>query len=388
MFISSENAQRIVDEIKAIIHYDLNMMDESGCIIASTNPQRIGQLHAGAQQVISQHLSILSIKDADEQQGIREGVNLPIILDDKIAGVIGITGDPAVVAVLGSVIQKMVELMIVEVRQQTLANLCEIARFNFVEQWLFTKFPNRNSFETQARLLDIDVDCPRILAVFEFDESGEEGAAFREDEQTTPELRNEKILKHLRVHAGHDRRNICVTVNRSYLVLFAGRDVEAVRGASAAICQDLRNFFGVPVYCGLSSVAEDYQQVAACYKEALAACRTVASSKLGFLAVYNKMSPVYILQSIPQEVFSRLEEAVFSRCPREDREALLHTLTYFFKYDGNSSAAAEALYIHSNTFLYRLKKVTTLTGLNPHKPRDAAVLYLLAMRYMLENEMI
>lgn len=388
MFISAESAQRIVDEIKAIIHYDLNMMDETGCIIASTDPQRIGQLHGGAQQVITQRLVALTIPEADKEKGIRKGVNLPIILDEKIVGVIGITGEPTEVAVFGSVIQKMTEMMIVGMQQQELTNLCDTARFNFIEQWLFSKITNKSSFESQARLLGVDVNCPRILAVFEPEESDGENEAFWDAEQTAPELRNAKILKHLRVHTNYDARNICLAVNRGYLVMFAGEDVEAVRRSASAICHELQLFFGLSVYCGISSVAEDYRQMSVCYKEALTACRTVASSKMGFLSVYNKMSPIYILQSIPQEVLSRLEEAVLSRCPESEREALLHTLIYYFRYDGNTAAAAEALFVHPNTFLYRLKKVTSVTGLNPHRPRDAAVLYLLTMRYMLEAEML
>lgn len=143
MFITAESAQQIVTEIKAIIHYDLNMMDKDGSIIASTDPLRIGQQHSGVRQIIEEKLEVLIIRENDEEQGQRPGVNLPIILDGEIAGVIGITGDPEKVSVLGSVIKKMVELMITEMRQQELSNLCETARFNFVEQWLFTRVSSR-----------------------------------------------------------------------------------------------------------------------------------------------------------------------------------------------------------------------------------------------------
>ena len=376
MFITEERARQIVTEIKAIIHYDLNLMDEEGRIIASTDPARAGQLHMGARRVIEERLDVFAVEKDDEGLGMRKGINLPVILDGELTGVIGITGEPAEVTVYGSVIQKMVELMIAEIRQQELANLCETARFNFVEQWLFVRGINRQSFETQARLLDIDVESPRILAVFEMDNDGGESLA--------PELRNERVLKHLRIHTNYDKRNIALAVNRGYLVLFASGDPEEVRRRAGAICRELQLFFSRSVCCGISTVAESYQQVPACYKEAVTACRTVASSRMGTLAVYNESSPLYILQSIPREVFVRLENAVFRDCPEEEKAELLKTLTAFFRHDGNSTAAAEELYIHPNTFLYRLKKVAALTGLEPRKPRNMALLYLLSMRQLLD----
>jgi len=382
MFITAESAQQIVTEIKGIIPYDLNMMDGTGRIIASTDPVRVGQMHAGARQVIEKKMEVLSVR-ADEENGMCRGVNLPIVLQGEIAGVIGITGDPDAVSVLGSVIQKMVELMIAERRQQEIYNLCETARFNFVEQWLFTRTVNVHSFEFQAQLLDIDVAAPRILAIFAPDTAWTGG----DEPAMAPELRNEEVLKHLRINAGYDKRNLCLTVNRNYLVMFAERDIEKVRRCANAICHELQSFFSMPVYCGISSVAEDYRQVSACYKEALAACRTVASSRIGCLAVYNENSPMYILQSIPREVIERLENAVFRDCPKAEKEELLHTLMFYFKHDGNGAAAAAELYIHPNTFLYRLKKVAATTGMDPRKPRDMALFYLLSIRYILDTEL-
>ena len=52
MFITQQHAQSIVDEMKSAIHRDINIMDNSGMIIASTNIARQGQRHQGAAQMI------------------------------------------------------------------------------------------------------------------------------------------------------------------------------------------------------------------------------------------------------------------------------------------------------------------------------------------------
>ena len=52
MYISRQNARSIVDEMKTAIHRDINIMDENGVILASTNPVRQGQVHQGALRII------------------------------------------------------------------------------------------------------------------------------------------------------------------------------------------------------------------------------------------------------------------------------------------------------------------------------------------------
>jgi DNA-binding PucR family transcriptional regulator len=45
---------------------------------------------------------------------------------------------------------------------------------------------------------------------------------------------------------------------------------------------------------------------------------------------------------------------------------LISTLREYAACDLNARRAAEALFVHRNTVLYRLQRVTELTGLDPH----------------------
>lgn len=48
MHITQKSAQNIVNEMKASIHRDINIMDENGVILASTDPARRGKLPSGS----------------------------------------------------------------------------------------------------------------------------------------------------------------------------------------------------------------------------------------------------------------------------------------------------------------------------------------------------
>ncbi|MGW1842203.1 PucR family transcriptional regulator [Streptomyces sp. NPDC001966] len=56
--------------------------------------------------------------------------------------------------------------------------------------------------------------------------------------------------------------------------------------------------------------------------------------------------------------------------------ALLDTLDAWFAADGSTAEAARRLHCHRNTVLYRIARITELTGRAPTRPVDAAELYV------------
>ena len=119
MFIAEETAGAIVSEMKSVTGRDINLMDDRGTILASTDPERVGQRHAGAEQLLRQGLDRLVIRADDRAAGTRRGVNLPIHMDGRAVGVIGITGAPEEVEPLGSVIKRMTEILLRAARMRS-----------------------------------------------------------------------------------------------------------------------------------------------------------------------------------------------------------------------------------------------------------------------------
>lgn len=103
MIIPRKQMQKIADEVGAMIHRNINIMDENGVIIASTDKSRIGTLHAAAQELLQRDLPELLVER--ESEGVYNGINLPLKIENKVIGVVGITGPVEEVSVLGSVIK-------------------------------------------------------------------------------------------------------------------------------------------------------------------------------------------------------------------------------------------------------------------------------------------
>jgi DNA-binding PucR family transcriptional regulator len=61
---------------------------------------------------------------------------------------------------------------------------------------------------------------------------------------------------------------------------------------------------------------------------------------------------------------------------RERRRDLLRTLRALFSARGNASEAADRMFLHRNSMLYRLERIQKLTGLDLKDPRVALALQL------------
>ena len=117
--INREMANRIVDSAKKTINYNINIMNENGIVIASSNPMRVGSFHEIAYQVINGPHDLQEINNADELIGTRSGTNTVLKYKDYKVGVLGITGNPDEIRPFVSVLKLAVETMIeFEMQQQ------------------------------------------------------------------------------------------------------------------------------------------------------------------------------------------------------------------------------------------------------------------------------
>ena len=77
--IHRKTAQQIVDTVKDVCGYDINFINESGLVIASTDPARIGMIHEGGKQVIERG-ETLEVNQDDLLPGTKKGVNIKKVI--------------------------------------------------------------------------------------------------------------------------------------------------------------------------------------------------------------------------------------------------------------------------------------------------------------------
>ncbi len=99
MIITTALANEIVARAMAIIHHNVNVIDHHGQIIASGERHRIGEQHEVAREVIrTGNAFINNAAEAARFHNVHLGINHPIIYDDRVVMVVGISGDPAAIS--------------------------------------------------------------------------------------------------------------------------------------------------------------------------------------------------------------------------------------------------------------------------------------------------
>ena len=136
MKISRSTGMRIVTELSDIIHQRINLIDEKGYIIASSDPERIGTVHQGALQIIHEHLRELIIYSDDEWEGSRAGLNLPLEMEGRCIGVVGISGEYTEIEKYGRIIKKMTEILLLNEELQEQKRMKRNIRSNLLREWV------------------------------------------------------------------------------------------------------------------------------------------------------------------------------------------------------------------------------------------------------------
>jgi hypothetical protein len=128
---------------------------------------------------------------------------------------------------------------------------------------------------------------------------------------------------------------------------------------------------------GVAASVDGIAGFSTAYTLAARAAQTVPRGQTEVVTVNDRLPEV--LLSGNQEVASLLVEesigALLAQPPHQ-AELLLQTLLALLEHNGSPTRAAEALYCHRNTVIYRLKQIEQLTQRSIQVPRDRLLLIL------------
>ncbi|WP_404448495.1 helix-turn-helix domain-containing protein [Sutcliffiella horikoshii] len=354
-------AKKIIREVKNFIEEDLIMVDTSGIIIASTDSNRLGTYHEGALLAASEkRMRIISKHDETVLSGVKAGITLPLFHQQKVVGVIGITGTPEKVLPYGELIKKMTELLIQENHYLDQFEWEARSLETFVFDWLLKDGPSP-TIQKRAEVLGVNMEMNRKVVLIEFqtDEALMKTKRWHFSELDV-ELKKEDIL----VQWGQNRM-ILLLANHKVL----GR--EPLLKLLSNIRSQLQSYIGAPVFIGIgkagsfSSLKDSYQEA----ERALNACSMDVP-----ITFEEDLRLEMILQAVPVKVKKEFAQRLLS--PVISEKDLFDTIQVYFTHHLSLKETAKAMHIHINTLHYRLRKVEMLTGLELKKPHDLTTLYL------------
>jgi len=344
--ISHELAQKLVSYIMKIVPYNINIIDESGIIIASGHPERIGLEHkAGLAALRNNRIEAVSVS----QNGMKPGVNMPIQYRDSLCGAVGISGPVDEVMSIASLVRCTIELLIEQEALLNTRQASHLVKAQFLHEWLNLSSPPTAEFIARGRQHQVSVTSTRTCAVI--------GLCKQDVDAPSCFSRLETYFDHARLD--------------NYVIRMSDAEMAVILNSTQSISYQLQLILDLaPEVClGLGRQEEVMRRSFMQARSALRLGQLLRpEQRVHSYAPYRHFDAMLF----GLDKLGMLHEPVstMAALQTDESNALMDTLLTYYRLSGECTRTAQALHIHRNTLNYRLEKIFGLTGLNPRTPMD------------------
>ncbi len=344
-------AEEIVQAVKDVCGHDINFIEPSGRIFASTNPDRVGQYHEAARKAAKTGETLEVLQEAD-YFGAQPGVNIPLSHEGETVAVIGITGEPGEVRKYGVLAQKITALILREHELERQSSTERAQMDHVVRALALGEHLNYDYYRAFMERHRVDLEGFHTAVILRT-HSGDENLTRVKSEIT-------RIIH----RQGITLYTFCYP--HEFILLPEPEQVTPL----LADLETLEQRFPGAVRTAVGS-REQLSRQSRSYVAARIALHAMAPGQCA--ARFEDLDLEILLGSIPEEARERfLDRSGASALPEKDR-ALLRT---YFATGCRLKETCQLLYLHKNTLQYRLDRIHRETGYNPRSFPDAVVLYL------------
>ncbi len=351
--LSKEIAEQIVKETMERLNRNVNIMDESGVIIASGDKTRINSIHEGALEVIKTKQPFIITDEDTNLSGVKPGINLPINFHEKVVGVIGITGDSKEIKDVGSLVKMITEMMI---NQAFLSSQMEwkYRTQEIIMDDLLKKDFRIDYIQNRLKLLDIEfLKGPYYLIIIQI------------KERSIPDHMLFQTIKNY----FSEKTSLMGFIKVNRLVLMTSQLSVFSLLKLTQLLSELKRL-GVQCNIGYSRSIEYLEELSSAYQETdLSLMLNSADNEIVSIENIEAQALIYQLDKDLKKRYSQRFINVLS-------DKMVETLDVYFNTDQNIKEAANQLFLHRNTLLYRLKQIKELTGYDPKVFKDAVALQI------------
>ncbi|WEG72400.1 CdaR family transcriptional regulator [Vagococcus intermedius] len=327
--ISQQLAQKVVNKIMEDVTYNINVMDKHAVIIASGQKERIGTIHQGARKVLEtkKRNVILTVTETEKQ-----GINDPLVVDDELIGVIGISGAPDKVEPLKNIVNTLFYFLVAQELEISRGHAKEQTIRQFWETILKPEVSYKQSLQKTALELGYNLSNQSLIIGLRLSTNKPDEALLK--------LINERLYTRNKESAKND-----------YFILFQETKESTLSEFINKLASDARVSF-----IAYSSWNNDIYK---CYTQANATMSLATILNINNQIMAHKDYGLYTTL-----IASRTELGHHSATYSIDNE-LKETLQSYIRNNGQINDTANELNIHRNTLNYRLNRIAELTQKDP-----------------------
>lgn len=344
-------AEEIVQAVKDVCGHDINFIEPSGRIFASTNPVRVGQYHEAARKAAKTG-ETLEVLQAEDYFGTQPGVNIPLSHEGETVAVIGITGEPEEVRKYGVLAQKITALILREHELERQSSTERAQMDHVVRALALGEHLNYDYYREFMEQHRVDLEGIHTAVILRT-HSGDKNLTRLKGEITG-------IIRRL----GIALYTFCYP--HEFILLPEPEQVAPLLEAVTALERESPGAVRAAV-----GSREQLSRQSRSYEAARIALHAMVPGAC--VAKFEDLDLEILLGSIPAEAQERFRERTGTAVLPEKDQTLLRT---YFASGCSLKQTCELLYLHKNTLQYQLDRIHRETGYNPRSFADAVVLYL------------
>ena len=358
--IEPEMARRFIEQVTQYTEYNINIMDESGVIIASRDPKRVGTYHEVADRIIRGTQDMIVITDEKMFPGVLPGINMAIIHEGRREGVVGVTGDPDKIHDVALITRMAMEAMLKYEKQQEQIRLRRSRKEHFISLLTQSEFASATEIRGIAGQLEYDESRVRVPILCRM---------YREASDP-PEP--EQVLEAMRRSRGHWVQDFSYVMDETHLLVFktvkvdGRRNMVDYREEIEDYLEDVLKWLksrDVRAVFYVGTLQNSFSQYFYAYRH----CKWLESHMRhpGDIVFFTDYVKEYFRTLTPRQELHRIFNVYDSETPDEKKQQFVEMIKALEETNYNLSEAAGKLYIHKNTLVYRYNRMKDYLGVDP-----------------------
>jgi len=353
MKINKRLAQQIVDTLKDVCGYDINFIDHTGVIFASTNAKRIGGFHEIGQAAAKSGETIEVAKD-NSFRGTQKGVNIPVFHHNTLMAVIGISGEPKEVRQYAYLAVRITKLLIREQEMEVL-NRSQKEKMNYIVRSLVKgEVINREYLSECLNDMQLDEkDEMKVVLIWINQRSNTSNASLVEQKLLG-------LFDFIQVSLyTYEYPNV-------YIAILSNKKGNTALKSLQEFAESNRDILKVSV-----GSTQTLYYLSHSYEAAEIALESLKGKSECFLE-FDWLDIEIILGSLNPIIREKYLHKTTAGLNSDDR----NLLKIYFEENMSLKNTCDILFLHKNTLQYKLDRIGRITGYNPRKFKEAVVLYI------------
>lgn len=352
-------AQALIGQLSQCTNYKINIMNESGTVIASSDKNRIGTFHEVAYEMIQDEQDLVEVTGEDGYIGVKSGINMALQFKNKTIGVIGITGDIESIRPIALVIRKSVELMIECESNKIAMTHKRNAKAQMLNYLMYADIDHQglNNVKNLCKSLGYREDLPRIPIIF----------------STCQKIDSDLLLKYFKETVRTNTQDIITTDEKGNVILFFSY-LEDLYGFFCnykyVINEYLTNFLTclksnkLGLRMSVGPMETSWINYKFAYEKALWVHENIKANESGDIYFYEHVDE-YLKSKLPLIELHKIFDVFSDKLSDQFVETFVKHIGVLYENNYSFQKSSNELFIHKNTLAFRMDKIRGQLGVDP-----------------------